>query len=65
MKVKTRKIAAKRFKISSGGVIMRNSQNSRHLRANKSRRQIRRYRVTKSVSSGFEKTIREFLPYSG
>ncbi|MEK7166322.1 MAG: 50S ribosomal protein L35 [Patescibacteria group bacterium] len=65
MKVKTRKMAFKRFKISAGGIIMRGSQNSRHLKASKSHRQLRRFRTVKGVSAGFEKVIREFLPYSG
>jgi large subunit ribosomal protein L35 len=49
-KLKTRKIVAKRFKITATGKIMRRAQNMRHLRRRKSKRQIRAYKVPKVVT---------------
>ncbi|OGV91686.1 50S ribosomal protein L35 [Microgenomates group bacterium RIFCSPLOWO2_01_FULL_46_13] len=60
-KVKTRKIVAKRFKITKTGKILRRAQNMRHLRRRKSKRQIRAYRVPKQVTGKMAKKIRTML----
>ncbi|MBQ6449660.1 50S ribosomal protein L35 [bacterium] len=49
-KQKTRKGAAKRFKITATGKILRRTQNMRHLRANKSKKAKRNYRRLTQVT---------------
>ena len=49
-KQKTRKRAAKRFKITATGKILRRTQNMRHLRANKSKKAKRNYRRLTQVT---------------
>ncbi len=60
-KQKVRKIVAKRFKITATGKVMRRRQNSRHLRMNKSKKAIRRYRVPVEVKGKFAKKIKQML----
>ena len=60
-KIKTRKIVTKRFKITASGKILRRAQNMRHLRKNKSKRQIRDYRVPQEVTGKMAKKIRRML----
>ncbi len=60
-KRKTRKAAAKRFKVTASGKIMRRVQNMRHLRANKSKKARRNYRRLVEVKGGMEKKIRRML----
>lgn len=60
-KTKVRKIVAKRFKVTATGKIMRRRQNSRHLRVNKSKKAIRRYRVPMEVTGKFARKIRRML----
>lgn len=60
-KMKTRKIVAKRFKITGTGKIMRRKQNSRHLRVNKSKKAIRNYRVPVEVKGKMAKKIKRML----
>ncbi len=50
IKLKTRKGAAKRFKITGTGKILRRTQNMRHLRANKSKKAKRNYRRLTQVT---------------
>lgn len=64
MKAKTKKIAAKRFKISKNGIIIRRKQNARHLRSHKSKRQLRRYKAGARVVGGMENAIRVLMPYA-
>ena len=60
-KQRTRKVVAKRFKITATGKIMRRKQNSRHLRVNKSKKAIRAYRVPVEVTGAMAKKIRRML----
>ena len=60
-KIKTRKIVAKRFKVTGTGKILRRSQNMRHLRRRKSKKQIRAYNVPKVVSGKQAAKIRRML----
>ena len=62
--MKTKKIVAKRFKITKRGKILRGKQNARHLRSAKSKSQLRRYDVPGLVSPNMQKVIRTFLPYA-
>ena len=63
MKMRTKKIVAKRFRITRNGIILRGKQNSGHLKSHKSKRQLRRYNVPGHVSKGMQAAIRTFLPY--
>ncbi|OGV96412.1 hypothetical protein A2W24_04765 [Microgenomates group bacterium RBG_16_45_19] len=60
-KLKTRKIVAKRFKITATGKILRRAQNMRHLRRRKSKRAIRSYKVPKTVTGKQALKIRKML----
>lgn len=60
-KQKTRKGAAKRFKITATGKVLRRSQNMRHLRRNKSKKAIRAYRVPIEVKGKWAKKIKQML----
>lgn len=64
MKAKTKKIVAKRFKVTKTGKLLRGKQNSRHLRNNKSKRQKRRYKKNVPVAKGMQRMVKSFLPYS-
>lgn len=61
MKQKTRKGAAKRFKITKSGKLMHRSHYLRHLRSGKSKSQIRRLKRMKQVTGVFEKKIKKML----
>jgi large subunit ribosomal protein L35 len=61
IKQKTRKGAAKRFKITATGKVLRRSQNMRHLRRNKSKKAIRAYRVPVEVTGKWAKKIKRML----
>ena len=60
-KQKTRKGVSKRFKITGSGKVLRRSQNMRHLRANKSKKAIRAYRVPVEVTGKWAIKIKKML----
>ncbi len=60
-KQKTRKGAAKRFKVTGTGKILRRTQNMRHLRANKSKKAKRNYRRMTEVKGKVAKKIKKML----
>lgn len=60
-KLKTKKIVAKRFKVTATGKILRRAQNMRHLRRRKSKRQIRAYKVPQEVTGKVATKIRRLL----
>jgi len=60
-KHKTRKGAAKRFKITGTGKILRRVQNMRHLRANKSKKAKRNYRRLTQVTGRNAVRIKRML----
>jgi large subunit ribosomal protein L35 len=60
-KQKVRRSALRRFKITGTGKVMRRSQGMRHLRANKSKKQIRRYKVPVEVTGTVAKKIKQML----
>lgn len=60
-KQKTRHIVAKRFKITKSGKVLRRTQGSRHLRAKKSKKQIRRFNEPKRLNSKQAKVIKRLL----
>lgn len=61
MKMKTRKIVAKRFKITATGKVLARHQNMRHLRRRKSKKAIRRYKRTKVITGKMAKKIKIML----
>lgn len=60
-KQKTRKGAAKRFKITATGKVLRRSQNMRHLRRKKSKKAIRASRVPIEVVGKWARRIKHML----
>ena len=60
-KQRTRKSAAKRFKLTKTGKILHRSHYLRHKRAKKSKRQIRRLKQTKLVKGRYEKKLKKML----
>lgn len=62
-KVKTRKAARKRFKITKTGKVIRGRQYGRHLKEKKSKRRSRRQREPAELVGKQAKTIKRMLPY--
>ena len=62
-KMKTKKAAAKRFKVSGSGRVRRPKQGGNHGLSNKSRKRLRRLRKNDMVDSTMEKKIKSLLPY--
>ena len=60
-KQKTRKGAAKRFKITASGKVLRRKQNMRHLRSNKSKKAKRAYKLPVEVKGKWAKKIKKML----
>lgn len=62
MKLKTKKIAAKRFKITKTGKVMHRVQGGRHIRRNKPKsRQRRQDRPSQLTNVRFVRVIKRFL----
>ena len=62
-KIKTKRGAAKRFKISKTGKVMRRRGFTSHILSTKTRKRKRRLRQDESVSSSESKTMRRLIPY--
>jgi len=61
-KVKTKKIVAKRFKITARGKVLHRVQGARHLRRKKSKsRQRRQDKMVHVTTRAFERNIQQFL----
>ncbi len=60
-KQKTRKSAAKRFKITKSGKLLHRSHYQRHLRSKKSKKHIRSLKMMKQVTGRYEKKIKKML----
>jgi large subunit ribosomal protein L35 len=63
-KLKTKKAAAKRFKVSANGKVMRNLSGKRHLLGGKSSKLKRNKRGFFEASSSDIKKIKACLPYA-
>jgi len=63
-KTKTKKAAAKRFRITPTGKIIRGRQMAGHLKAAKSKSAKNRYRRPAQVSKPEKKIIERLLPYN-
>ena len=62
--IKTKKSAAKRFKITAGGKVMRSSAGRRHLCSTKNPKRRRNLRGTTTVDSTDEYRIKQGLMFS-
>ena len=60
-KMKTRKGAAKRFKITGSGKIKRNKANHRHMLIRSSNKAKRKMRQSTLVASGYRKLVKAML----
>jgi len=61
IKQKTRKIVAKRFKLTGTGKLLRRKPTMRHLRRKKNKKQIRRFRKYVEVTGKLAKKIKSQL----
>lgn len=62
-KMKTNRSAAKRFKVTGSGKIVRNHANKRHILTKKNRKRKRRLRAAGIVDQADAKRIRRLIPY--
>jgi large subunit ribosomal protein L35 len=63
--MKSKKSAAKRFKVRAGGSIKRSQAFMRHILTKKSTKRKRHLRGTTDVHASNKRQIRAMLPYSG
>lgn len=63
-KIKTKKVVAKRFKITKRGKVIRGRQMGRHLKIKKSKARIRRQKEPAKIKGRFAKSVKRFLPYA-
>lgn len=63
-KMKTHKSSAKRFKVSSSGIIMRSKAYKSHILTKKTAKRKRNLRKSTTVSSAEVKKVKVLLPYS-
>jgi large subunit ribosomal protein L35 len=63
--MKTKKSAAKRFKVRPGGTIKRSHAYLRHILTKKSTKTKRHLRGTINVHDSNKRQVRAMLPYSG
>lgn len=63
-KLKTRKAAAKRFKITGTGKVMRRKQGSKHLLSHERAKMKRNRFVDAVVSDADMKKVRNMMPYA-
>ena len=63
-KMKSKKSAAKRFKVRSGGSIKRSQAYLRHILTKKSTKRKRHLRGTTNVHDSNKRAIRAMLPYA-
>ena len=61
LKQRTRKAAAKRFKITANSKVLHRSQKIRHLKAHKSKRRQRRMNQLKAIQGVMAKKIKKML----
>lgn len=61
VKTKTRKSAARRFKVTKNGKVLHRSQNLRHLRSGKGKRNLRRLRTIKELGGKFASKVKKML----
>jgi large subunit ribosomal protein L35 len=64
LKLKTHKGAAKRFKVTGSGKIMRHQAFARHILTKKTRSRKRHLSKSVAVSDGDTPKVRQMLPYA-
>ena len=62
-KIKTRRGAAKRFKVTGTGKVKRSKAFKGHLLSSKSKKRKRKLRRATTVSAGESRNIRRLVPY--
>ncbi|MCX7600159.1 MAG: 50S ribosomal protein L35 [Armatimonadetes bacterium] len=62
-KMKTRKGAAKRFKVTATGRVLHKPTGMSHLRSGKTRKRKRRLKIADTLKVGYERKIERLLPY--
>lgn len=62
-KLKTKKGAKKRFKLTKSGKVKRHKEGARHILTKKSRKRKRSLKQPATVDKAFEKKLRNLLPY--
>lgn len=63
-KLKTRKVAAKRFKVTGTGKLVHRTQGMRHIRRRKDKRQQRRQDRGAVLEKAMEQHVKTYLPYA-
>ena len=63
-KMKTKRAAAKRFKVTGTGKLMRNKAYKRHILTKKSTKRKRNLRHARLVDATNVKTMKQILPYA-
>ena len=62
-KMKTKKAAAKRFRVTGTGRVRRPKQGGNHGMQEKSRKRLRRLRKNDTVHGALERHVKRLLPY--
>ena len=62
-KMKTNKVAAKRFKVTGTGRVLHRCVGMNHLLAKKSARRKRRLRLGLPIHPGVRQSVRDLIPY--
>ena len=61
IKQKTKKAAAKRFKVTKKGKILHQGHGIRHLKANKTKRRLRSQKRMKQLKGKYKRNVRRML----
>ena len=64
-KMKTKKAAAKRYKMTGSGKVRYKKQGLRHILTKKNAKRKRRLRLPAILSSVEEKRVKQLMPYAG
>jgi large subunit ribosomal protein L35 len=64
IKIKTKKSAQKRFKLTKNGKVKRNKAFANHMLTKKSQERKRKYRKSVVVSPANSKNIKKMIPYA-
>jgi large subunit ribosomal protein L35 len=62
-KIKTKRAAAKRFRVTASGKIKRNKGFKSHILSSKGKKRKRHLRQATTVSAAEQKNIRKLIPY--
>ncbi len=62
-KIKTKRAAAKRFKVTGSGKIVRNKANKSHILTKKSAKRKKNLRQSTLVDKSDNKRVRDMIPY--